>query len=150
MPLRRLIAPLLLLGLIACAGTRPTDLGVGAQGLGGCPATPNCVSSIATDEEHQIEPLRIAGPPEAAWAALEAEVRATPRTNVVTASPDYLYVEFTSALMRYVDDVEFLLESDGGQIAVRSASRIGRSDLGVNRERIEGLRQALRAEGVLE
>jgi len=150
MALHKAITPLLLLALVACGGTRPTDLGAGPGGLRSCPATPNCVSSIAQDDEHRIEPFRIAGSPDAAWSALEAEIRAMPRTAIVTESPEYLHVEFTSALMRYVDDVEFALERGEGRIAVRSASRVGRSDLGVNRERIEEIRAALRAKDYLE
>jgi uncharacterized protein (DUF1499 family) len=66
-----------------------------------------------------------------------------PRAKVVTAEPNYLYVEFTSKLMGYVDDTEFYLDEKAGVIQVRSASRLGRSDFGVNRERIESIRAQL-------
>jgi uncharacterized protein (DUF1499 family) len=78
-------------------------------------------------------------------AALKRVIQAMERTKIITESENYLYVEFTSKLMGYVDDVEFYLDSAAGVIQVRSASRLGQSDLGVNRKRIEQIRAALQA-----
>ena len=90
--------------------------------------------------EHAIEPLRYTGPSEAAWSRLVAVVEATSNSHIVTHEAAYLRVEFVTPLMRYVDDVEFRLTPEA--IHVRSASRVGRSDLGANRQRVEALRAA--------
>ncbi len=129
------------------SGQRPDNLGVREGRLAPCKTTPNCVSSQAdpTDAGHHIAPLAFAGAPEAAWAALLAELRARGEAAVVTEKPGYLHAEFTSRLLAYVDDVEFLLEDKAALIQVRSASRLGSSDFGVNRKRIESIRAALAA-----
>jgi uncharacterized protein (DUF1499 family) len=138
--------------LAACAGERPSDLGVHDGRLAPCKPTPNCVASQAdraTDAGHYIPPLAIRGEPEAAWAALIGAVRATPRVDIVTERPGYLYAEYTSRVFGFVDDVEFQLDPSAKLVHVRSASRVGRSDFGVNRARIEELRAQLAAAGVL-
>ncbi|MBD2329647.1 DUF1499 domain-containing protein [Alkalinema sp. FACHB-956] len=129
------------------SGQRPNTLGVQAGQLAPCPASPNCVSSQSGDGSHRIEPLRPSGSIEEAFTTLKQVVQSQPRTKVVSASEDYLYVEFTSRLMGFVDDVEFYVDREAGVIQVRSASRLGESDLGVNRDRIETLRQALQNQG---
>jgi len=126
------------------AGDRPTNLGVKAGKLAPCPSSPNCVISQGdADAEHAIAPLAYSGDPAAAMARLVAVVKAMPRTAVVESTDSYLYTEFTSQWMGYVDDVEFYLDPDASAIQVRSASRLGQSDLGVNRKRVEAIRQAL-------
>jgi uncharacterized protein (DUF1499 family) len=87
--------------------------------------------------------LRYQGTPEEAMQRLVAIVEKLPRTKVIEATDNYLYVEFTSALMGFVDDVEFYIAPEGGGIQVRSASRLGESDLGVNRKRVEEIRKRL-------
>lgn len=131
-----------------CGGRMPEDLGPQGMKLGVCPASPNCVSSAATDEEHAIAPITIVGDADAAWTSLANTVAALPRTQVVKQEGGYLQAVQTSALMRYRDDVEFLLNRTGGVIEVRSASRVGYGDMGVNRGRIEAVRAALVADGV--
>jgi uncharacterized protein (DUF1499 family) len=117
---------------------RPGNLGVKNGRLAPCRRTPNCVSSQAdpADQEHYIAPL------EANMEDLKKAVAALPRTRIIAADSRYLYAEFRSRLLRYVDDVEFL--ADGNVIHVRSASRLGRRDFGVNRGRIERIRRLLR------
>jgi uncharacterized protein (DUF1499 family) len=117
---------------------RPTNLGVRDGRLAPCRRTPNCVSSQAdpADREHYIAPLS------ANIAQVRTVVESLPRTRVVTDNASYLYAEFRSKLLGYVDDVEFYF--DGSMIQVRSASRLGRRDFGVNRARIERIRQLLR------
>jgi len=114
-----------------------------------CPDTPNCVSSDATDADHRVDPLALAGEPREAWTVLEEVLRDMPRTRIVEAEGEYLHAEVRSFVFRFVDDVEFHLRPQAGVIAVRSASRIGRSDLGVNRRRVESIRQELRNRGVV-
>jgi uncharacterized protein (DUF1499 family) len=117
--------------------------------LAPCPASPNCVSSDAADARHAVAPLVLAAPPEDAWRAARAAVAALPRTRIVGETPTSLHAECRSALFGFVDDLELELRAAEGVIAVRSASRVGYSDLGVNRRRIEGLRAALRERGAL-
>jgi uncharacterized protein (DUF1499 family) len=147
---RLAIALMIVICTVSCSGKRPEGLGTGENGLAGCPATPNCVSSNALDDAHRIDAYVIRGPSGAAWVALEEEIANGPRTLVVTTASGYLHVEYTSVLMRYVDDAEFQLLPSENAIAVRSASRVGHSDMGVNRKRLESLRDALRTRGVLD
>src|SRR5262245_10189864 len=113
---------------------RPDNLGVRDGRLAPCKRSPNCVSSQAdpSDREHYIVPIRGGIP--AARTAIESLAR----TRVIKAEANYLYAEFRTRLMRYVDDVE--LYFDGQVLQVRSCSRLGRRDFGVNRKRVEELR----------
>jgi uncharacterized protein (DUF1499 family) len=114
---------------------RPTNLGAKDGRLAPCRRTPNCVCSQAdpSDREHYIAPLK------ASIEQVRKAVEALPRTRIVVARPNYLYAEFRSRLLGFVDDVEFFF--DGTAVQVRSASRLGRRDFGVNRARIEELRR---------
>ena len=110
-----------------------------------CPESPNCVNSqqSVADEEHAIQPIEFVGTRQQAQAKLLHVLKAAERANIVVVEDDYIRVEFTSQIMRFVDDVEFYFPSttsDNITIHVRSASRIGESDFGVNRERIEQIR----------
>ena len=128
------------------SGTRPDNLGVHDGRLAPPKPTPNNVSSQAdrsADARHYIEPLRYSGDAQEAWVALRRVIDRMPRVKVVKAEPDYLYAEFTSKLMGFVDDTEFYLDRKNGVIQVRSASRLGRGDHDVNRERIEAIRAQL-------
>jgi uncharacterized protein (DUF1499 family) len=128
------------MAIFSFSGTRPSNLGVTDGKLQPCPDSPNCVSSQSTDAEHGIAPLTFTGDPAAAIANLQKVILAMPRAKIITAEGNYLYAEFTSAFMGYVDDVEFFANPEQGIIEVRSASRLGKSDLGVNRERVETIR----------
>ncbi len=123
------------------SGTRPSDLGFNAVKFKACPAKPNCVSSTsdAKDAQHFIEPLKFSGAPDAAWNRLKQILAATPHA-VASEQPHYLHLEFKSARMGFVDDVEFALDAAAQVIHVRSAARLGVRDFGVNRERIESIR----------
>jgi uncharacterized protein (DUF1499 family) len=118
---------------------RPGNLGVRNGRLAPCKRTPNCVCSQAdpVDAEHYIAPIAFKGD---AMAAVVRAVQQMPRTTVVNQDKNYLYAEFRTPLMRYIDDVEFFHDDKAGVIHVRSASRLGRRDFGVNRKRIEELR----------
>ena len=124
----------------ACHGSRPPSLGARQGRLAPCPSSPNCVSSLADDEMHRIVPLPFSGTAGAAIDRLAGTVRSLPRASVITATETYLHAEFRSAIFRFVDDVEFLVDEPAGVIHVRSASRVGSSDLGVNRRRVEAIR----------
>ena len=116
---------------------RPDNLGVRDGLLAACKRSPNCVSSQANpaDKEHYIAPIH------GSLAAVRKAVESLPRTKVVREGNNYLYAEFRTPLLRYVDDVEFFF--DGKVIHVRSCSRLGRRDFGVNRKRVEELRRIL-------
>jgi len=132
-------------------GTPPSDLGVRDGRLARPSATPNSVSSQARlwpdhpqGEYADIAPLallRSDGP--ATIAKLKTLLATEPGANLIDSRADYLYVQYTTRLLKFVDDVEFWFDPANKVIQVRSASRIGRSDLGVNRQRIEALRQRL-------
>jgi uncharacterized protein (DUF1499 family) len=124
------------------AGTRPTNLGVQTGQLASCPSTPNCVNSQSSDAEHRIEPLTYDSSSQEAMANLKTVIQSS-KAKAIASTDNYLYAEFTTPIMRFVDDVEFLLDKDAKVIHVRSASRLGESDLGVNRKRIETLRTKL-------
>ena len=130
------------------SGRRPNDLGIRNGLLKSVLPSPNAVSSQATGGYHQIAPLRYNGTSEPAMAALKSVIESTPRTSIVEERADYLYAEFTSTLIGYVDDVEFYFPPNEQVIHVRSASRLGYSDFGVNRKRIEDIRAKLTAAGV--
>ncbi len=124
------------------AGTPPTNIGVTNGKLTGCPTTPNCVSSqvAAIDPDHTILPLQLTGDNPNTIAKLKQVLQGMPNNKIVKETDSYLYTEFTSKLMGFVDDVEFYLDNGSKTIQVRSASRLGESDLGVNRQRIEKIR----------
>lgn len=115
-----------------------------------CPGSPNCVCSDAVDARHRVAPLCLALPPDNAWTEAVAAARALPGTRVVKVTGSYLHAEWRSRLFGFVDDLELELRPDRGLIAVRSASRTGHYDFGVNRRRVEKLRAILRRQGVVE
>ena len=128
---------------LGCAGTPPAKTPAGT--LPPCPDKPNCVSSLAPDENHRVAPYPLAAGQD--WAAVRAAVTAMPRTAIVEERPGYLHAESTSRIFRFVDDLELLSSKSGDRIDVRSASRVGYGDMGVNRERVEALRKALAKTG---
>jgi uncharacterized protein (DUF1499 family) len=122
-----------------------TTSGHAQPGLAPCPEKPNCVSSLATATRHFIEPLQFTGEPVDAWARLKAILQRQTRTRIVAEQDGYLHAEFRSAVFRFVDDVEFAMQEELMVIHVRSASRTGYSDFGVNRRRVERLRERFTA-----
>lgn len=156
--LRRVLAALLLVVLGAAAGLalhlatakgdtmfagkRPEYLGVKDGRLARPKSTPNCVSSQAdpADAEHYVAPIRFKGSALEAIAAAHQAVAGMERASVVRHEGNYLYTEFKSKLMGFVDDVEFTYDEKAGLLHLRSASRLGRRDFGVNRARVENLR----------
>lgn len=142
-----LIVPILLLALLSLTSRRPSNLGLEGGKLQACPDSPNCVCSTGQSAAHRIEPLAWKGDPQAGLERLVQILRQFPNAKCESIQDQrYLHVEFTSALFRFVDDVEFLADPDAGVIHVRSASRAGRSDLGVNRRRVEEIRRQFTAE----
>lgn len=124
---------------------RPTNLGVKDGRLTACPASPNCVCTQAEDAEHRIDAIRFNGSKADALARLKRAIATLPRTAIMTESADYLHVECTSLIFRFIDDVEFWIDEPNQTIHFRSASRVGRSDFGVNRKRMEAIRRVFAA-----
>jgi uncharacterized protein (DUF1499 family) len=120
---------------------RPGNLGVTNGRLAPCRRSPNCVSSQADpiDKEHYIAPIEFRG----SMQSLRAAIAELPLATIVTAEGDYLYAEFRTPILRFVDDVEFLKAGD--LLHVRSASRLGRRDFKANRNRVEQLRALIRS-----
>jgi len=124
----------------SCSGSRPTNLGMREGKLSPCPESPNCVSSQSTDERHFIAPLSYDGSRAEARDKLVSIVQSMKRSSIISKEDTYIHAEFTSALFRFIDDVEFYFDDTAKTIHMRSASRVGYSDLGVNRKRIEAIR----------
>ncbi|MDY6837013.1 MAG: DUF1499 domain-containing protein [Thermodesulfobacteriota bacterium] len=123
-----------------CSATKPDDLGCTDGRLSPCPDSPNCVSSQSSDKAHYIEPLTYRGTLTEARKALVSVIARWPHSEIVQATDDYVRAEFTSRFFGFVDDVEFCMDDDLNMIHVRSSSRVGYFDFGVNRKRIERLR----------
>lgn len=125
--------------LTACAGNSAPTLGVNEGLFLQCPASPNCVNSQMKGDSHYIVPIDMSGSIAEKRIVLTKIIASLPRTKLIKSTENYLLVEFKSNIIGFVDDVEFLIEAD--QIQVRSASRVGYSDLDANRKRIETIRQ---------
>ena len=127
---------------MGCSGTVP-DLGVNNGKLMPCPKTPNCVNSQVVDEKHYIPPIHFMGTESDAKNRILQILKSEKRIKILADETHYIRVAFSSALFGFVDDVEFyFLENQANDtiIHVRSASRVGYSDLGANRKRIEQIR----------
>jgi uncharacterized protein (DUF1499 family) len=132
----------LLLLAAGCASARPERLPSMPTQLAPCPSSPNCVSSQATDAAHHVDPIPYRGDHVEAMRRLRAVIEAMPRARVVDADDLALRAEFTSRIFRFVDDVDCVVDPQAHVIEIRSASRIGYSDLGANRARVEAIRAA--------
>lgn len=135
---RGVAVSILSLQLAAC-GMGTASLRAPGGELAPC-ARDHCVSSQEPGTKYFVEPLRYSGSREQARETLQRIVDGMPGADIQTASPDYLHATFTSRFMRYVDDLELLFPEAGGLVQVRSSSRLGHSDFGVNRARVEALR----------
>ena len=112
-----------------------------AQAFPPCLDKPNCVSSMETRMRHYVEPLRYQGPMEGAKKRLLEVIKGFPRTRVLEDNGPYVKATFTTFLFRFTDDLEFLIDDEKKLIHLRSASRVGYSDLGTNRRRCEAIRK---------
>lgn len=133
------------IALIAgCSAAPVNDAVAKYERMAPCSSAPHCVSSLAADSDRRVEPLHFSGSRADAHARLLKLLRALPRTQVVTDESDYVHALVTTATVGFTDDVEFEFASAriGGIIQVRSSSRIGYYDFGVNRGRVENLRSA--------
>jgi uncharacterized protein (DUF1499 family) len=129
-----------LVALLPWIAAEAAALGPADGALQPCPASPNCVCSCSNDDAHRTAPLRYAGDADHAWQALGRAVASMARVDIVRDDGSYMHATFTSAIFRFVDDVEFLIDRQAGVIHMRSASRVGYYDLGANRRRVEAIR----------
>lgn len=137
-----IVAVLLLAGFaLGIYSWKRPKLGLVDGRLTDCPHPGNCVGSQATGNS-AMPPLPFSTTPRDAWATLERVLGKFHRAKILSKTENYMHVEFTSTVFRFVDDVEFLLDAQSKQIHFRSASRVGRSDLGVNRKRMQQIREA--------
>ena len=133
--------------LMACAGSIP-ELGLNNDQFVACPQSPNCVSSQITDKKHFIQPIYFTGTRQETQSQLLQILQTLQRTNIIDIQDNYIRVEFASKIFRFIDDVEFYFpatKTDKTIIYFRSASRLGYSDLGANKKRIEQIRQTFNA-----
>ena len=133
------------LALLSFFAKAPEGLGVRNGRLAAFPASPNCVSTQAETQQHWIAPLTPSSGEEQPIARIAAIVKNLRGATVVQQSDTYLRAEFRSLIFRFCDDVEFFHDAPQGQIHFRSASRVGHSDLGVNRKRMEEIRRLFEA-----
>ena len=131
-----------LVGLSLASRTRPPS-GLVEGTLRACPPAPNGVSSQAADAQHVVPPLLVVGDPHQAFARAVSVVDGWPRSELLVLEERYAHFEITSAWLRLRDDLELLLDEGGGRIHVRSSARVGQTDFGANRSRVERLRAAL-------
>lgn len=135
------LSPLLGLGFLSLLSRRIPEHGVLDGRLRECPPLPSCVCSQERGS-FAVAPLRYSGTADDAWERLKRVVSGTPRMKILDDEGNYLHCSATTAVLRFVDDVEFLLDEDAQVIHVRSASRVGPSDMGANRARVEQIRKA--------
>jgi len=105
-----------------------------------CPKTPNCVSSMEVNKDRFVASLVYQDSIEAARGRLIEVVNGFKRTRIEENSGQYIRASFTSFLFRFVDDVEFIFDDKEKQVHMKSASRSGSYDFGVNRRRCEAIR----------
>lgn len=145
---RMILTPGLTLTLLSATGlaflsfgaTRPSNLGVRNGTLAVCPDSPNCVSSLTGRPTHSMAPITYDGDSATAMQSVLDVVSGMDGARVVSSDDEYIHCEFSTPLFRFVDDVEFLLDTDESVIHFRSASRIGHSDFGQNRQRMNEIR----------
>ncbi len=129
----------LLFLFVSCQAPRPKHLGLKEGKLSQCPESPNCINThFETDKDHYMEPLKYQIAKEEAQQRILRILKNTPRTEIITSNDNYIHAEFTSSIFKFVDDVEFNF-SEESLIHYKSASRVGHSDLGANRKRMNEL-----------
>lgn len=137
------LLPFGFLAVRSAMASRPEDLGVTDGKLRPCPSSPNCVCTQHVDDnEHHMDPIPLDGSTEEAMTRIKKALAKLPRTKIITEKENYIHAEWTSRIFRFVDDVEIYVDDEAKKIHFRSASRVGHSDLGVNRARMENFRKA--------
>lgn len=112
--------------------------------IAACPKSPNCVSSLTSSEDHKLAAIDIAGSKDEVYSKLRALIKTMPRTEEITLKEDGLHFTFTSFLFRFTDDVWFFYDEENKKLHFKSQSRVGYSDLGANKKRMENIRKLLK------
>jgi len=149
--LKFFIRPLLISMILwGCSGNQTERQYSESSGFLDCPDTPNCVSSLAKNPKYRVEPFKLKKDPKTSWDIVQKMVGSLSRTKIVSADNNNIHAECRSMIFRFVDDLTLNLTPSNGIIHIRSASRIGYSDLGVNRHRVESLRKKLQQNDMIE
>lgn len=130
--------------MLSFSAAKPVNLGLANGQLAPLPESPNAVSTQTDDDDRKMPPIEFSGDAAAMMDKLKAIINDLPRSSIVTMTEDYLHVEFRSLIFRFVDDVEFFIDREESRIHFRSKSRVGHSDLGVNRKRMENITKLIR------
>jgi uncharacterized protein (DUF1499 family) len=140
----RIALPCALMALLSTVSCSVPKLGLKNGRLVPCPTSPNCVSSLAppSDSTHHVEPLVMHKSLESTLGGIKAVLASMPRTLILSESSDYLRAQCTTLIFRFKDDVEFHILPSKQLVHIRSGSRIGHSDFGTNRQRVETIRSA--------
>ena len=142
--IHRIFPTLLMLLLAGCADIPANNADSATlTALANCPSSPNCVCSIDTGRSHYIDPLEVSSNYDEAWRTLLDILSTDESIRIISSDDHYIRAEAKTRILRFTDDVEFLLHREDGVIDMRSASRLGFSDLGKNRSRLEGIRSAM-------
>lgn len=137
-----LIIPLAGVLMLGCAGK---DLGASGGKLAPCPSSPNCVSTQAEKDSQKMAPIAYSGEAKEALEKLSSVIGDMPRAKVLEKTDEYIHAVFSSRVFRFKDDVEFVISDEEKLIHFRSASRLGYSDFGVNRKRMEEIQKKFAA-----
>jgi len=149
--LKAFIESLILVTILwGCSGNPAEPNNRKPSGFLDCPDTPNCVSSLAKNPKHRIEPFKLKKDPKTSWNIVQKIIGSLPRTKIVSADNSDIHAESRSMIFRFVDDLMLHLTPSDGIIHIRSASRTGYSDFGVNRRRVESLGKKLRHNDIIE
>ena len=128
------------------SGKRPKNLGVSGGNLAPCPSSPNCVSSQGKGKHH-IKPFPLVSDYAIAWTNLKEILLHSEGVTLIEDTDTYIHAECRTKIMGFVDDLEFYLSTEEHVIHLRSASRLGYSDFGKNRKRIEEIRKKWEEKG---
>ena len=135
------------MALLSFSGKRPSNVGINIGHLAPIPESPNAVASFGGDALQKMEPIELDGVSGIEMMQrIKSVIEAMPRSNIIVSDDKYLYAEFQSLIFRFTDDVEFLVDEDNKRVDYRSVSRVGYSDMGVNRKRMETILQELKTD----
>ncbi len=126
-----------------CATKQPMDIGVVNGIFSACPETPNCINSQAENEAQKIDGFLLNTKHPSSWKRLVDMVDKIPRSKITHQTGNYIHAEISSALWGFIDDLQLYLTASDNHVAIKSAARSGYTDFGVNRKRLENLRQQL-------
>ncbi|MBY8992445.1 MAG: DUF1499 domain-containing protein [Candidatus Lokiarchaeota archaeon] len=118
---------------------KPKNIGITNGKFHPCPSSPNCVSTQSIDEKHKMDPINFEGSLEEARSKIINIIKSLKRSKIIVETEKYLHIEFRTAVWRFVDDVEFYFDETEKEIHFRSAARLGYSDMGVNKKRMENI-----------